>query len=60
MQLDENQISIDLEHNGKKYYLVCDKSSLLGELFDAVSIFKNHVLNTMQNIDQVKDKEDGK
>ena len=52
MQLDENQISLRAEFNGKEYYLVCPKESFLGELYDVIGMFKGHVLNAMQNADK--------
>jgi hypothetical protein len=49
MQLDDNEMSIKCELNGRTYYLICEKLSLLGELFDAVTMFKNHVIKHMQD-----------
>lgn len=49
MQLDENQISLRAELNGKEFYVVCPKDSFLGEVHDVLCMFKNHVINSMAN-----------
>lgn len=54
MQLDENEISLKVERNGKEYYLVCDRESPLGEVYDVICIFKNHIIQNMQNDEEKK------
>lgn len=58
MQLDENQISIKAEINGRDYFLICDKLSPLGEIHDVLCIYKNHIIQSMKNVDKPEEKKE--
>lgn len=49
MQLDDNQLSLEANINGRKYYLICEKDSPIGEIHDVMCMLKNHIIGVMQN-----------